>query len=424
MTYSPARRRLLLAAGLLPLLPAARAAGQRVVVVGGGWGGLTAAAELRRVAPELEVVLVDRQSAFASFALSNRWLVDVGAGELVRHDYAAIAAARGYRFVQAEAQAIEAAAQRLQTTAGPLAYDWLVLAPGIRENFAAWGITDPAAVDALKSRFSGALLHPGELPALKARLARFSGGDLVMSIPPLPYRCPPAPYERALLIAWWLKTRKIPGKLVIVDPNPIMPAFRNALLDRYREQVSYLDHAHIRQVDWEKKTLATDVDDIPFAEAILCPPQQAAGLLWSAGLIRTDANDGRPDGWGAQGALDLRSAGDRRIFIVGDAAGVVSPLFGAYPKTGHLACRLGVIVARRIAAEAAGREAAPLLPESVCHLTASLDPEETIRIETDYRQRGDGLLLQNVRQTREANPAGEDAAWAAARYREFLLPAG
>lgn len=424
MTHSPARRRLLLAAGLLPLLPVARAAGQRVVIVGGGWGGLAAAAELRRSAPELEVVLVDRQPAFASFALSNRWLVDAGGGELLRYDYATVATARGYRFVQAEALAIEAAAQRLQTSTGPLAYDWLVLAPGIRENFAAWGVTDPAAVDALKSRFSGAMLHPGELPALKARLARFAGGDLVMSIPPLPYRCPPAPYERALLLAWWLKTQKIPGKLVIVDPNPIMPAFRAVLLDRYREQVTYLDHAHVRQVDWERKTLATDVDDIPFAEAILCPPQQAAELLWSAGLIRADANDGRLDGWGAQGALDLRSAADRRIFIVGDAAGVVSPLFGAYPKTGHLASRLGVIVARRISAEAAGREAAPLLPDSVCHLTASLDPEETIRIETDYRQRGDGLLLQNVRQTREANPAGEDAAWAAARYREFLLPAG
>lgn len=420
----PARRRLLLAAGLLPLLPVARAAGQRVAIVGGGWGGLAAAAELRRTAPELEVVLVDRQPAFASFALSNRWLVDAAGGELVRYDYAKVAAARGYRFVQAEALGVEAAAQRLQTTAGPLAYDWLVLAPGIRENFAAWGVTDPTAVDALKSRFSGAMLHPGELPALKARLARFAGGDLVMSIPPLPYRCPPAPYERALLLAWWLKTQKIPGRLVIVDPNPIMPAFRNALLDRYREQVSYLDHAQVRQVDWEKKTLATDVDDIPFAEAILCPPQQAAGLLWSAGLIRADANDGRPDGWGAQGALDLRSAADRRIFIVGDAAGVVSPLFGAYPKTGHLASRLGVIAARQIAAEAAGREATPLLPNSVCHLTASFDPEETIRIETEYRRRGDGLLLQNVRQTREANPAGEDAAWAAARYREFLWPAG
>lgn len=417
------RRRLLAAAGLLPLLaalPAARAAGRRALIVGGGWGGLAAAAELRRIAPDLEVVLVDRQPAFASFALSNRWLVDAGGGEFVRHDYAAVAAARGYRFVQAEVQAIEAAAQRVITSAGPFGYDWLVLAPGIREDFAAWGISEPAAVDALKSRFSGGMLHAFELPALKARLARFTGGELVMSIPSLPYRCPPAPYERALLIAWWLKTRRIPGKLVIVDPNPLMPAFRSALLDRYRDQVAYLDHASVRSVDWERKTLATDVDDIAFTEAILNPPQQAADLLWSAGLIRRSPQDGRPDGWAAQGALDLRSAADSRIFIVGDAAGVVSPLFGAYPKTGHLAARLGVIAARRIAAELAGSAPTPLLPDSVCHLTASREPEETIRIETDYRLRGDGLLMQNVRQTREANPAGEDAAWAAARYREFL----
>ena len=73
------RRHFLIAAGLLPLLHPAFADNRRVVIVGGGWGGLAAARHLRQLAPALEVTLVDRQPAFLSFALSNRWLVEPGA---------------------------------------------------------------------------------------------------------------------------------------------------------------------------------------------------------------------------------------------------------------------------------------------------------------------------------------------------------
>lgn len=414
-----ARRRFLIAAGLLPLLQPAYADNRRVLIVGGGWGGLAAASHLRQLAPELEVTLVDRQPAFMSFALSNRWLVESEAAPWARHDYAALARKHGYRFVQAEVLGVDIAQRSVATTNGALPYDWLVLAPGIRENWSAWQVEDPQAIAELRRRHSGAMQSTADLPALKQRLANFKGGDLLMTIPPAPYRCPPAPYERALFLAWWLKTQKIPGKLVIVDPNPMMPAFRNILLDRYKDQVTYLDHAKVRSVDLARQSVSTDIDDIRFDEALLCPPQQAADVLWQAGLIRPEAS-GKPSGWAAQGATDFRSAADGRVFIIGDAAGLVSPQFGYFPKTGQVASRMGQSVARQIAAQATGKAQAPLLPESVCHVTSSVEPLENVRIDTSYRDRGDGFLVQTVKQTRNPNPSGEDAAWAAAMYREFF----
>ncbi|MGB8241968.1 MAG: NAD(P)/FAD-dependent oxidoreductase, partial [Azonexus sp.] len=100
----------------------------------------------------------------------------------------------------------------------------------------------------------------------------------------------------------------------------------------------------------------------------------------------------------------------------------VSPQFGQYPKTGHVANRMGLAVARQIAAEATGQAFPPVLPESVCHVLSSVDPAESIRIDTAYRARGDGFLMQTVKQTRNPNPAGEDAAWAESMYRDFLRP--
>jgi NADPH-dependent 2,4-dienoyl-CoA reductase/sulfur reductase-like enzyme len=416
------RRQFICAAGLLPLVGASHAATRRVVVIGGGWGGLAAARHLRALAPDLEVVLVDRQPAFVSFALSNRWLVDNVVPTPERHDYAALAGRWGYKFRRAEVSAIDRTAGIVVAGGERLAYDWLVIAPGIREDYAAWQVDDPATVAELRRRHSGAMVNGADLPALKQRLAAFTGGDLLLTIPPIPYRCPPAPYERALLIAWWLKTRKIPGKLIVVDPNPIMPAFRSILLDRFKDQIAYLDHAQVRRIDPARKTVSTDIDDIRFDEALLCPPQQAADLLWSAGLIRPEDSDRPGGGWAAQGALDFRSLVDPRVFIIGDACGPVSPQFGHYPKTGHVANRMGLAVARQIAAEATGQTLPPLLPESVCHVQSSVDPAESIRIDTTYRMRGDGFVLQTVKQTRNPNPAGEDAAWAESMYRDFLRP--
>jgi hypothetical protein len=239
----------------------------------------------------------------------------------------------------------------------------------------------------------------------------------------MPYRCPPAPYERAAMIAMLLKSRRIKGRLIVLDPNPISPAYRRVFEERYRDQIAYLPDRRVQSVDPFNRRIVTEVEEFRFDDAILMPPQQAGDLLWQAGLIGRD-RDGKPTGWADQAPIHLHATSDERVFVIGDAMGPVSPLFGHYPKSGHMASRQGRIVAREIAARSASAEPPTLLPESVCYLFTDYDPMAMVRMEARYKLRGDGLIEQAIKQFPDANPRGEDVAWAMGMFREFLAFGG
>ncbi|KAF0163654.1 MAG: NAD(FAD)-dependent dehydrogenase [Rhodocyclaceae bacterium] len=403
-------------AALGELLPRGRA--RRVVIVGGGWGGLTAARHLRDLAPDLEVVLVEKGASFRSLPLSNKWLVGLAQESGRSQDYAAAARAWGYSFVQAEVTAVDREQRRVVTRSGTLDYDWLVLAVGIRYDYAPWFGDDRRAAEQARKLYPAGFVTD-ELDLLKQKLADFKGGDFVMTIPPPPYRCPPAPYERAVMIAWLFRQRKIKGRLVIVDPGPGMQAFNRVFADRYKDQILHLTHAKVKSVDPFNKTISTEFDDLRFDDGILMAAQQAGDLVWQAGLVGRDG-DGKATGWGALDPIHLHALDDERVFLIGDLIDKVSPLFGHYPKSGHLANRLGRIAAREIASRARGSLPEPALPDSVCHVFSDVEPMESVRIDAQYRLRGDGVIAQTVRQHYDPQPRGEDAAWAKSMYADFL----
>ena len=399
------------------LLPASK--GRRVVVVGGGWGGLSAARQLRALAPELEVVLLEKNPSFFSMPLSNKWLAGLVDEKLLTHDYRDAAQAFGYLFIQAEVSAIDRDRRRVHTASGALDYDWLVLASGIRHDYAAWFGDDRRAIDAARTRFACAWTPGGEFRALKERLENFKGGDLVMTVPPPPYRCQLAVYERALVIGHLFKARAVLGRLTLLDPNPPPQRFAEVFEEQYKGRIAVLPHARVKSVDPFARTIATEFDDLRFDDAILMPPQQAGDLAWQAGLIGRDA-EGKPSGWAAQEPLHLHALGDERVFLVGDLIDRASPLFGHYPKSGHLAAQLGRIAAREIAARARGAAAETQLPESRCFVATRMAPLESMRVDTQYRVRGDGLIVQTTKQHADFNPRGEDVEWAKGMFGELF----
>lgn len=411
---SPTRRALLRRAGVAALAAAlpwrAHAAFARVVIVGAGWGGLAAAHALRSDAPLLDVTVVDRHERFACLPLSNPWFAGLGDPAAPRLALAEFGARAGWRFVAGEVRTIDRERRRLVLADAALPYDALVLAPGIASDWPAWFGDDARLAAQAASRWGGGW-SVDDLDTARAALQGFAGGDIVMTVPPAPLRCPPAPYERALLIGEAIRRRGLRARLTLLDPGAGMPRFQRLFAERYADVIDFRPFVQIAAVDPFARSIECSEGKLGWDHALLLPPQRCGALIESAGLLARDAQ-GRATRWAAVQAGTLRSPHDDRIWIVGDALHEVSPLFGAYAKTAHIAADLGAAAAQQIVAASRGEPAAPAaLPRSECHVLTSFDPPEQIRLEIEHRRRGDGLIQRSLRQVDNPNPRGEDRAW-------------
>jgi len=437
----PTRRRLIragAAAALSAALPAAaqpvllspsaellaRSGKRRVVIAGGGWGGMTAARHLRQTAPDLEVVLLERNPVFWSCPMSNKWLIDVVDTDYLVHSYAAPARRHGYYFAQTEIIDIDRGAKRVQTAQGHLDYDWLVIAGGIRYAFEAWFGNDRKAIEYTKATYPTAYIPSAEHALVKQRIRAFKGGTFVMTLPPPPHRCPPSPYERACLMAWWFKTNKVPAKIVILDPKPgvapIGEGFREAFKELYGDIIQHVPRATIKEVDPFNKQVKTAAGDFRFDDALLMSPHQAADLAWKAGVIGK-APDGKPTGWAAVHPLLFNLQDDPQVYVIGDSVGAVSPQFGHYPKSGHVANFQARVVAQYIASQARGEAPKPALIDNLCYMLVNNSPREAISVQFEYRVRPDGIVeqAQHDDNFRRAELWDADLKWAARMYGDF-----
>ncbi|WP_418647674.1 FAD-dependent oxidoreductase [Thauera butanivorans] len=405
------------------LLPRGKA--RRVVICGGGWGGITAARYLRQQVPHLEVVLLERNQNFFSCPMSNKWLVDVVDTQYLTKDYLKVSEELGYRFIQTEILEIERGTKRVVTAAGALDYDYLILSPGIRYNYEAWFGNDRRAAEATRARFPAAYIPSAEHFHLKQAIHDFKGGDLVMTLPPPPQRCPPSPYERACLIASLFKAKKLNARIIILDHKddvrPIGPGFKAAFQELYKDIVTYVPNAHVKEVDPFNKRIKTAAGDFDFDHAILMAPHQAGDLAWRAGVVGQSFQGG-PDGWAAVDPLFLHAEDDKDVYVIGDAVGYVSPQFSFYPKAGHVANQHARIVAHYIAEREAEREPGYRLPDNLCFMMVSTQPQEAISVKFDYKVNSMGIIEQTQIDFNERKPetVGEDFEWARGIYADMF----
>ena len=268
--------------------------GRRVVVVGGGYGGSIAAKYIRMNDPGIEVVLIEQNRQFVSCPFSNLYI-----GGLLKDlsslsfGYDKLAANHGIKMVYATVTAIDPAARKVVTTGGTVAYDRLIVAPGIDFRFEDIKGYDP-------ERTPGRVPHAwkaGEQTLLLRRQleAMRDGGTVVMSVPLTPYRCPPGPYERASMIAMYLKQTKPKSKLIVLDANPDIVSkaglFKKGWARHYAGIIDYRGAKKVTEVDDATRTVSIEgLEEVKGDVVNLIPPQRAGRIAVAAGLVGPDKN--------------------------------------------------------------------------------------------------------------------------------------
>ena len=312
----------------------------RVVVIGGGFGGSTAAHYLKMWGGNIDVTLVERNANFVSCPISNLVLGGYKQIADVTKGYGGLKA-MGIKVVQGEVTAIDAAGKRVRLADGTqLPYDRLVVSPGVDfMNDAVAGLATPAA----QARFLHSWKAGPQTVALRQQLtAMRDGGVVAISIPRAPYRCPPGPYERACMVAAYLKEHKPRSKVLELDGNPEIVSkkglFEKAFKDRYSGTLEYRANAELREVDAGNGVAKLEFEDVKADVINVIPPQRAGDIARQAGLVNMNNR------WVGVNWLTMESTAVANIHVLGDAT-MSAPLM---PKSGHMANQHAKVAAAAI----------------------------------------------------------------------------
>lgn len=358
------RRRHVLAVGLAIPFVAKGQTKARAVVVGGGFGGATAARFLRQYDPALDVTLLEPNHTFIACPFSN--MVIAGERELAaqRFGYDAVRS-DGINLVRAIAMSVDPAARTVSASNGAsLSYDRLIVSPGID---IVWGGL-PGYDEAAASKMPHAWKAGEQTLLLRQQLQEMpDGGVIVMSVPPNPYRCPPGPYERASLIAWYLKTHKPKSKILVLDAKDVFSKqklFQNAWKRLYPdtlEWVSLSDGGNVTRVDPATRTFETDFGSHPADVGIVVPPQRAGAIAATAAVADRS-------GWCPIDPVTFESRLVPGIHVIGDAA-----IAGAMPKSAFAANAQGKVCAAAVAALLRGEKPQEPRLINTCYSLAAPD---------------------------------------------------
>ncbi len=370
------------AATVLGFPAVAQSAAGRIVVIGGGFGGATCARFIKRVDPRIAVTLVEANPTFTACPFSN--LVIAGLRELKAQEFAYDKLAADEVAVQiSPGTAVDPRGRTVTLGNGTrLPYDRLVLAPGIDIRWNALpGYTQSAAERMPHAWKAGAqtLLLRRQLEAME------DGGTVVISVPANPFRCPPGPYERASLIAFYLKTGKPKSKVIILDAKDSFSKqrlFQDAWKALYPnlEWVSLSDDGKVTSVDAGAMTLVTDFGRHKADVANVIPPQKAAGIAEMAGAAdRT--------GWCPIDPVTFESTLVPNVHVIGDAA-----LAGAMPKSAFAANAQAKVCAVAVAKLLAG--AKPAEPKLVNTCYSLVAPDYAISVGGVYQPAPDGQIKE------------------------------
>ena len=310
-----------------------------IVVVGGGMAGVTVAKYLRLWGGSgVKVTLIEPNTTYTSNIMSNLVLNSSRTVSSLAYGYTSVATKYGITVKQAAVQTIDKAAKSITLSDSTVvSYDRLVLAPGV-EFIDSYGLTQSD----YETKTPHAWRAGTQTELLRQQLAGMpNNGTFVMSIPKAPYRCPPGPYERACLVADFLKTYKgNSSKVVVLDENLTIQAevdnFTRAFNVIHAGVIDYRAGITNLQINPDTKVVSfNDVIGTPVtinANVVNpIPPHRATGSAsggWLAAAGLNNSTDGR---WSVVNVLSYESTAAAGIHVIGDASSC------GMPKAGHVA---------------------------------------------------------------------------------------
>jgi sulfide dehydrogenase [flavocytochrome c] flavoprotein chain len=355
--------------------PALAAGPAKIVIIGGGPGGAAVANRLKSADASLDVTLVEPKVKYTTCFYSNLYLGGFRSFKSITHDYEGVKK-RGIAVITDTATGIDTAAKKVTLARGaPLSYDRLVVAPGIDFK---WDAIEGYSAEAAKI-MPHAWQGGEQTWLLKEKLLALpDGGLVVMAVPQNPYRCPPGPYERACMIAHFLKTKKPKARLVLFDAKKTFSkqaVFEEAFNEYYKGIIEInltneIDDFSVIKVDTKTGAVTTKAGRTERAAlANIIPPQKAGDIAASAGLTEDDWCPVNPENFTSTKAKD--------VYVLGDAA-----IAHDMPKSAFSAVSQAAVVAADIIADLQGKPRAPGRYRNTCW--SMVAPDNSAKIGGDY----------------------------------------
>ena len=318
----------------------------QILVIGGGFGGATAAKYLRLFSNNTaNVILIEPNASFLSCPMSNFVVAGMRSMADITSPYDSLTKHHGIKLIRDSVSAIDPDKKTVKLSSGSvIGYDKVVLSPGI-------SLMTNSIEGLAKANQAGVTLQawkagPETLMLYKQLAAMRDGGVFAISIPEAPYRCPPGPYERASLVANYLKQHKPKSKVLILDANQDITSkgalFKKAWAAQYSGLIEYIPSHNVTGVDAKTKTLRFEVQDDVRADVLNVLPAMSAGeIAIKTGLANANGR------WVNVDFLNFEATATRDIHVLGDAI-QTAPLM---PKSGHMANQHAKVAAAAIIAQ-------------------------------------------------------------------------
>lgn len=321
----------------------------------------------------IDVTLVEPSTTYTSNIMSNLVVTGQYAMSTLLYKYTNLAKNHGVKVVAGSVVGVEPSTggawkvnvRSASGVASALYAERVVFAPGIQMD---------AVPETANPTVAAPILHAWQAgpqtDQLRLKLAGMAaGGTFIMTIPPKPYRCPPGPYERACVVADFLKRKKPGSKIIVLDANPGITAevenFTNAFRNAYAGVLEYVPSASVFSVNSATGTIRTNLGDFTGAVLNVIPPHRAAGIVQSVGLA--NATD-RP--FALVNVASFESREVPGLHVIGDSHRTAGVGGTGLPMAGHVGNQGAKICANAIANYFMGKppiDPAALTANSACY---------------------------------------------------------